>query len=184
MISYYLSIVETKEDKDKVVFIYENFYSFMSYTAGQVLKHNKQDVEDSVHSAMIKLIENIDLVDLSDIHRAKNLCGIVAKNKAKDHCRLKENQTLSLDDVFYCVNEEETNPSEIIIKKDTYDVVLKAIYELDEKYRDVCILKYIHEYKEREIALLLDLSPKTVSTRIFRGKQILREVLRKEELHV
>ena len=88
MISYYLSIVETEEDKEKVVFIYENFYSFMCYTAGQILNHNKHDVEDAVHNAMIKLIENIDVIDLSDKQRAKNLCGIVAKNKAKDHCRL------------------------------------------------------------------------------------------------
>ena len=184
MITYYLSIVETEKDKEKVVFIYENFYSFMCYTAGQILNHNKHDVEDAVHNAMIKLIENIDVIDLSDKQRAKNLCGIVAKNKAKDHCRLKENQTLSLDDTLYDVIEDDSNPDEIIIRKDTYDIVLKAIYALDEKYRDVCILKYIHEYKEREIALILDLSPKTVSTRIYRGKQILREKLRKESLHV
>ena len=184
MISYYLSIVETEEDKEKVVLIYENFYSFMCYTAGQILNHNKHDVEDAVHNAMIKLIENIDVIDLSDKQRAKNLCGIVAKNKAKDHCRLKENQTHSLDDTLYDVIEDDSNPDEIIIRKDTYDIVLKAIYALDETYRDVCILKYIHEYKEREIALILDLSPKTVSTRIYRGKQILREKLRKESLHV
>ena len=125
MISFYLSIVETDEDREKVIFIYENFYSFMCYTAGQVLNHNKYDVEDTVHNAMLKIIENIDVIDLSDKQRAKHLCGIVAKNKAKDHCKLKKNQTLSLDDTLYEVIEDDSNPSELIICKDTYDIVLK-----------------------------------------------------------
>ena len=184
MIAYYLSIVETDEDREKVLFIYENYYSFMCYTAGQVLGHNKQDVEDAVHNAMLKLIENIDIIDLSDKQKAKNLCGIVAKNIAKDHCKYKDNQSLSLEDMICETTEEENSPSEIVIRKDTYDIILKALHSLDDKYRDICIMKYVHQYKEREIALLLNLTPNTVSIRIYRGKQILREALRKENLHV
>ena len=78
----------------------------------------------------------------------------------------------------------EDNTSDIIITKDTYDIVLRELKSLDDKYRDICIMKYIHELKEREIALLLDIPPNTVSTRIFRGKQILREALRKENVYV
>ena len=43
MISYYLSLVETEEDKEKIEYIFNAFNSFMSYTAGEVLHHNKQE---------------------------------------------------------------------------------------------------------------------------------------------
>lgn len=88
MISFYLSIIETEEDKDKVVFIYENFYSFMCYTAGQVLGQGKPEVEDAVHNAMLKIIERLDMIDITDEIKVKNLCGIIAKNIAKDHLKL------------------------------------------------------------------------------------------------
>ncbi len=184
MISFYLSIIETEEDKDKVVFIYENFYSFMCYTAGQVLGQGKPEIEDAVHNAMLKIIERLDMIDIADEVKVKNLCGIIAKNIAKDHLKLKDNQTLMLDETFYDLPSEDDAVDEIVIKGDAYDIILRAIRALDEKYRDVCILRYVHGYKEREVAELLNISAGTVSTRIFRAKQILREELRGESIYV
>ncbi len=185
MISYYLSLVETEEDKEKIEYIFNTFNSFMSYTAGEVLHHNKQDVEDAVQNAMVVIIENLKMIDTTDYQRLRNLCGIISKNKAKDYCKLKDNQAASLDDTtLETLSSKELNPEGIVLQNDTYEILVKAIYDLDEKYRDVCILKYVNGYKEREIAIFLDLPPKTVSTRIFRGKNILREALRKEKLHV
>lgn len=185
MISYYTSIVETDEEKDKIEYIYKNFYSFMAYTAGRVLNHNKQDVEDTVHNAMLKIIDIIDKIDITETNKVKNLCGIIARNKAKDHCKLKDNQTVSLEEEFNNdKTEDNTDPINIVIQNDTYEIVLKAIYTLDEKYRDACILKYVHGYKVNDIALILDISPENVSRRIYRGKEAIKNNLRKEHLDV
>ena len=109
MITFYLSLVETEDAKNKIEFIYVNYYSFMCYTAGQILKHNKQDVEDAVHNAMMKIIENIDIIDVSDVQRAKNLCGIIARNKAIDYCKQKDNVMVGRWQVleFSITNHEE-----------------------------------------------------------------------------
>lgn len=184
MISYYLSIVETEEDREKVTYIYENFYSFMAYTAKQVLKNNDCQIEDAVHAAMLKIIENLDLIDLSDPQRAKNFCGVIAKNKAKDMCKLKDNQSISMDNEIVQTLEDKNDPTEIVIRKDTYEIIVKAIYSLNDSYRDICLLKYINGLKEREIALILDLPPKTVNVRIFRARQILKKALREENIYV
>lgn len=89
-----------------------------------------------------------------------------------------------LDETFYDLPSEDDAVDEIVIKGDTYEIILRAIRALDERYRDVCILKYVHGYKEREVAELLNISAGTVSTRIFRAKQILREELRGESIYV
>ncbi len=183
MLEFYLSIVNSESDKKKVEYIYENYYSFMCYAAGCILKHNKFDVEDTVHNAMMKIIENIDIIDISDKRKVKNLCGIIARNKAIDHLRRKDNQMIPLDDSIVNDETDETSPEKIIISKETFEKVLNAVESLDEKYRDVCILKYVHQLKDKEIGLLLDLNEKTVSTRIYRGKQMVKEALRKEGLH-
>ena len=184
MISFYLSVVETDEDRDKIVFIYENFYSFMCYSAGQVLKGNTHDVEDAVHNAMLKIIDRLDMIDVENADRAKYLCGIIARNTAKDHLKRKDNQTIRLDETFNDMPDGEPEPYEIVIRRDVHGIMLRAIRSLDERYRDVCILRYVHGYKEREISELLGLPQGTVSTRISRAKQILREELRKESVYV
>lgn len=183
MISLYLAMVDTDEKRDKVTFIYENFYSFMAYTAGQVLNGNKANTEDAVHNAMMTVIENLDLIDFSDLRKAKHLCGIIAKNKAKDMCKAKESQALSLDDEQF-ENLAGDDPIEKLIQKDTYNLILKEMRAMSDTYRDVLFLKYVHEMKEREIALILNLPPKTVNVRIFRGRQLLKNAIRKEVLYV
>lgn len=179
MISYYLSAVETDEDRDKIIYIYENFYSFMAYTAGQILCDSNA-VEDIVHNAMIKIIENIDMIDFSDLRKTKNLCGIVAKNKARDHLKRKDNQVETAEEWFESDDGEENEPESIMIHEEAYRAILEEIRSMSDIYRDVCLLKYVSELREREIARLLDISEGTVATRIRRGRKILKEKLRKD----
>lgn len=184
MISYYTQMVETDVDRDKITYIYENFYAFMVYTAKKELNGHEHLAEDAVHAAMIKIIENIGIIDFADLKRVKNLCGVIARNKAKDMCKQRDNQNSSLEDEILEPIEDSFDPEEIVIKRDMYDIIVQAIYSLSETYRDVCLLKYISGLKEREIAEVLDLPPKTVGERIYRARLILRRELRKKDIHV
>lgn len=183
MLAFYLALLDSEEDKERIVYIYENYYSFMEYCARQILK-NDHDIEDVVHSSMLKLIEYIDKIDFSDMNRVKSLCGVIARNKALDHCKLKANQNTSVEDSFVEPSCDDSNPADIVIHNDVYEIAITAINALDDKYRDVCILKYINGLKEREIADVLGVNIKTVNTRINRGRKILRELLKKEKIHV
>ena len=48
---------------------------------------------------------------------------------------------------------------------------------LDEKYRIILLLYYTREMDTREIAELLDISRNTVTTRLFRGRELLKREL-------
>ncbi len=181
MLSFYLSMVKTQDDRDKVTFIYENFYPLMKYVAVGYVKRN-EDAEDIVQESMISIIECIDKISISDQNRLKNLCAIVARNKAIDFLRASGNRCLPLDDAPVLPADDGDIPEKTVVIKESYDLILKAINGLSDTYRDVCLLKYVNQLKEKEIALLLNLSPKAVSMRIFRGKQILREAIRKENV--
>ena len=102
MLSFYLSLVETQSDKEKVEFIYLNYYKLMSYVINQYVS-NKDDVSDLVHDSMVKIIYNIDKVDVNDEFRTRSFCTTVAKHKAIDFLRKKEHHNIPLDenDEFY-----------------------------------------------------------------------------------
>ncbi len=180
MLSLYLSMVNNAEDEDKILYIYENFYAYMSYCAEQILGEREEDVRDSVHNAMIKIIEHIDLIDLTDKRRAKNYFGTIAKNKAKDILKSKYNHTLSIDGLI--------DPSDLTdglyISRIEYEGLISSIFKLEEKYRDVLMLKYVNNLKEKDIARALGISQKTVGTRILRGKKRLYAILKEEESDV
>lgn len=179
MLSFYLNMVETREDHDKVTFIYDNFYPLMKHIVlGYVKK--AEDVEDIVQESMLSIIECIRKIDTSNRNKLKNFCAIVARNKAIDFCRVKGNHVLSVNEEIENGVTVEEIPESTLLQKETYTLILKTINSLNDLYRDVCILKYIHQLKEKEIAMLLSIDPKTVSVRIYRGRRILQEALRKE----
>ena len=181
MISIYLSLVDTQSDKDKVEYIYLKYYSVMSYVTSKYIA-DKDSIADIVHDSMVKIIYNIDKVDVEDEVRARAFCTTIAKHKAIDLKKKKELQNISLDEKFDNIKTSE-DVLDLVVNDETYGLILKAIDSLSDIYQSVCKLKYINGLKEREIAEVLDLPLKTVSLRIFRGKQILRDSLIKEQLH-
>ncbi|MBQ3101098.1 MAG: sigma-70 family RNA polymerase sigma factor [Clostridia bacterium] len=176
MLSLYLSMVNNPDSVDKIRYIYERYYAYMYYCAEQVLGHRDEDIKDATHNAMIKIIEHIDSVDLSDERRAKSYFGTIAKNKAKDILKSKYNKILPIDDV---VDYKESG-NDVETVRFEYEMLINSIFKLDEKYRDVLILKYVNELGEKEISRLLDIPQKTVSTRILRGKKRLLAILKED----
>lgn len=74
-------------------------------------------------------------------------------------------------------------PETITIDKLDDEQVVAEIMSLSKKYREVLILRYIHELESREIAEVLSVSVETVKTRIRRGKNKLLPKLREEFLY-
>ncbi len=179
MISLYLSMIEDGADKDKVLYIYENYYGYMSYCAEQILGDREEDIKDSVHNAMIKIIEHIDSIDITDKRRAKNYFGTITKNKAKDILKSKYARTVLMDEL----PDKKESVEDVFIEQVKYESLVASIFKLDEKYRGVLMLKYINDLKEKDISELLGISQKTVSTRISRGKKLLHNILKEESLN-
>ena len=177
MLTFYMSLVDDASDKKKVERIYTEYYGLMMQAA---YEYTKRDAEDIVHDAMIRIIKNIDKVDISDEQKTKAFCVTVVRNRAIDCLRKNDKDAVSYDDEIRTENDNAFDFAQI---NETYNILLQALESLNETYKTVCTLKYVNGLKEREIAEVLDLPQKTVSLRIFRGKQILREALRKEDFY-
>ena len=59
--------------------------------------------------------------------------------------------------------------------------LLDILKDLPPKYRDIFLLKYSSHMSNSEIAQLLEIREGTVRQRIFRGKQLIEDALKKLE---
>ena len=65
-------------------------------------------------------------------------------------------------------------------EEESYLDLFQAVMKLDKKYRVPVLLFYYEGYSTAEIASLLNIPDKTVSTRLFRAKAKLKEYLKEE----
>ena len=138
--------------------IYEKNYRTMYYVALKILK-NKEEAEDAVHGAFVKLAEKYDTYRHLTSQEMTSLCVIIVKNKCLDMLRVSKSGLQSdLEKVDYALHGEKD----------------------PEKLRLVLELRYFHEYSNGEIAKILDISKKNVEIRLYRAKKKMKEVLQYE----
>ncbi len=177
MLPFLLSLTMTESDRDKVVRIYSEYNGLMTYVAEQTLGDRKDAAHDMVHDAMLKIIDKLDLLDFSDEKRTKGLLSLIVRNQCVDYLRKKDMNTVSLDELG-AEDEGGYATDEVVVSKESINTVLRAIRALGDKHRDVCIMKFLYGYKDREIAELLDVAPGTVRSRINHARGILAEELK------
>lgn len=105
----------------------------------------------------------------------------VASNKCIDWYRSKKRKnfftffggTGQIDDV----KADTPAPQEIYILNEEQKTLQNAVNKLDEKYRIVVVMFYYQHLSYRDIAEILELSVRTVETRLYRAKKILKSYL-------
>ena len=143
--------------------IYEKNYRTMYYVALKILK-NKEEAEDAVHGAFVKLAEKYDTYRHLTSQEMTSLCVIIVKNKCLDMLRVSKSGLQSdLEKVDYALHGEKDQPLENVIQ--------------EEGEKELC---YFHEYSNGEIAKILDISKKNVEIRLYRAKKKMKEVLQYE----
>lgn len=175
MLLFYLSLIDTEEEKSKFEKLYYDYRALMKYIAFDILK-DEQLAEDAVHNAFIKLINYLDKIDENDCHKTKGFIVIVIKSVAKDMYR-KRRRELEIS-----INENITYRVSDDFSLATFDVeeIVSKIESLPEIYRDVLILKYLQELDNKEIADILNIKATTVRKRLERAKFMLAELLEKD----
>lgn len=128
---------------------------------------NRQDAEDVVQTAFLKLLE-CDTPFQDETHIRRWLI------------RVAVNEAHSLWRSFWRRNvsslEEQT--AEPVFSQPEYSDLFYAVQDLPVRYREVVHLYYYEEYSIREIAALLHLSETAVQTRLMRARRKLKQHLK------
>lgn len=164
MLSFYLSLIDTDEGKSKFEILYLKHRKVMMLEARKYL--DEKLAEDAVHTAFVKIADNIKKVgDPADI-KTRNFAVIITRNTALDMLKKLG---------------RETELSENMAEAEEIRLTDSPLEKLSKTYRDVLILHYQYGYSVPETAKLLGLSRDATYKRIERAKQELAIIMKEEE---
>lgn len=170
MLMFYLQMLDTPEEKAKFEEIYLAYRGMMFNIANSILR-NEKDAEDAVHNAFLWIIKNFSKFFENPCENLAPLNAIIVRNESITIAR-KRSRLVPLDDWD---GFEDT-----AAEANSYDELVEVFDQLPQTYRAVMEMKLVLGFTDGEIADRLGLTKTAVSTRINRGRQLLREIVTKE----
>ncbi|MBQ7336934.1 MAG: sigma-70 family RNA polymerase sigma factor [Clostridia bacterium] len=171
-----------QDESEKIEYIYRNFHKDMLYLARSRLRaagdgNYAVNCEDVVQNAFVKITKYIHAIDFSRSEwKIKTYVMSIVSNEVSNFLR----DMKQMEDIDRYADElSDESFLEALHIRQRYDEVVRAIEQLDEKYRLVLLYRFERGMEVAEIAALFGVLEMTVYTRIRRGKTLLLQLLDK-----
>ena len=164
----YLSTIDTPEERSKFEQVYLKYRDLMFHAANRIL-HNDHDAEDAVHQAFLSILKHLDKISLAERKKTRAFVVVIVERKAIDllRNRIRLDETVLLEEIAAVPAQEKLGLEE-------------AIELLPEHYRNILTLKYVTGFTTSELAKMMGITASGVSKLLFRAKEELKEILRKD----
>jgi RNA polymerase sigma-70 factor (ECF subfamily) len=159
-------------------------YERRVYAAALAILRNEADAEDTVQEAMLKALANIQQFR-AESRFSTWLIQITVNEALMRRRRERTRMTEAIED-----NRDEEGeytprdfadwreiPSEALERKEVRQKLAEALASLDQKYREVFVLRDMEQLNIQETAEALGISVASVKTRLLRARLMLRDLL-------
>ena len=162
--------LERDEDQTRFTRLYQRNQRQLHRLAARFLGPGPR-AEDIVHDTFIKLIQNYSQLRSRSDGQLERWMMAVARNASLDVLRKEGRET-----------ELEAQAWEPAVPADQgeFEALVALIRSMPEDYRRVLELRFLAEWSLADIARELGLTDGAVKSRIFRGRKVLIDTLRKE----
>ena len=157
------------------------------YRLARRIVHQVQDAEEVVQQTFLSAIEHLKgfreealfstwLTRIATNHAL----ALLRKRSQQRTVPLADDRTSDADqDVPHpeFIAQWRETPEEIASRRETRELLDRALGQLDEKYRLVFLLRDVEGLSTNETAEALDISPANVKVRLLRARLMLRELL-------
>ena len=150
-----------------------------AYRLARWLTGNANDAEDVVQEAAMRAFRAVATSDVVN-PRAWSLTIVrnaayswLMKNKPKDIVFADDLDAAERRELDGAANAEDKTPEDIAILRASAEEVRKALAALPALFREVIVLREMHELSYREIASVTNLPIGTVMSRLSRARQML-----------
>ena len=141
---------------------------------------NAEDALNVSQDSFIRAWKSIDTFEKGRSFRPwlfsiiKNLSlNLIEKKKNRREVSLDEAMEESGFDIADCSD----NPQQALEKKETGDMVWKAVMELKDEFREVIVLKHFQDMSYKEIAETVGVPEGTVMSRLYHARLALKKSL-------
>ena len=179
MFYFSLEIENLDESKDftKIMKTYGNDVLRVAY----IYVKDKQRSEDICQDVFVKALINKTYLFPEDKQRAWLMK--VTMNTCKNHLKSYWNKNVNFDNEIVVENRGNEIEGQII-QEESKKIIVQAIYELPEKYKEIIILYYYQEYDTTKIAGILGLPRGTVKSRFLRARELLYQKIGNKESQI
>lgn len=144
---------------------------------------SREDAEDILQTVFLKAYQNLNAFDQS--LKFSSWIYRIAHNETVTYLRRVSSRPKTVNseanEALVGLIKTNLDVEEVIDKKTLETKLREAIDKLDQKYRDVLILKYIEDKDYKEISDILRKPPGTVATLLKRAKERLKETILQEK---
>lgn len=170
----------TLESQENFKYLIERYESKFSQYIRRKTSVSKEDIEDLLQEIFIKIYINLRGFDTS--LKFSSWAYRIAHNEIITWYRKKKiRPQINFEDYEEenLINfvKDESNVEKEFEVKELKERIKSAMEKLDEKYKDIIVLRFLEEKEYEEISDILQIPIGTVSTLIFRGKKELQKLL-------
>lgn len=181
MLSFYVSLVETEEEKSLVEDLYIKYEQDMYNVAFSIL-HNKYDAEDAVQEAFLRVIENLDKISRVPADERGYYVVIISRNTSINlYNKRKRINEYPLEDIDKM--EDDYSIEDMLDTKYSVEKIKSILAKLAETDFEVLNMSLIHGFSNEEISQMLGIGNGAVRQRICKAKKNLRKALEKENIY-
>lgn len=160
--------------------LYDNIverYQTGLYRTAFYYTQNVEDARDITQEVLIKAYNN--LAGFKQGSAFSTWLYRIAVNHCLDWCRKKKPilETSKENTCFDNLRDEEGSPEDLFLQHEIVSEVHTAIASLPTIYSTVLILYYFEDFSPQQIADITETPKRTVETRLFRGRKLLKDRL-------
>lgn len=153
-------------------------YRIRLYRKATSIVGDPEEAEDVLQDALVTAYRALD--------RFRGESGIytwlyrIVVNKCRDYLRSRKNvRHETFEDYQPLISDNRVSVEKKLELSDDADYLIRKINGLDDKYREILILRYYEEHSYEEIAGLIQVNIGTVKSRLFKARELLkRSILR------
>lgn len=139
---------------------------------------DREKAKDCLQETYVRVFKYMQ--EDKEVDNIKAFLYKIANNIIIDESRKKKSS--SLDKIMEKGFSPKTDPREKTQDYFAGKEIIEIVKSLDEKYRDVIIMKYIDDLSTKEIAMSLNETENNVYVKISRGLEMVKEIIRKQEI--
>ncbi|MGI9256332.1 MAG: RNA polymerase sigma factor [Salinispira sp.] len=142
---------------------------------------NMEVAEELCHEAFIKLCERPERIP--NQNQIKYWLIRVVKNMALNHAKRQKRERWAYEKVLNGDTRSAESGEDIFLKQETSLSVQQAVNTLPQKLQEVLVLVEYGRLNYREIGKVLKISEANVKMRVFRAREKMSNLLKKDGLH-
>lgn len=136
-----------------------------------LILHNHQDAEDALQISLEIIYRYFYKIKDEIEKKCVGYMIVIIRNESIDLFNTRKKILVANEDVMDRKHFMQRENENGFLKNQE---LKEAIKKLDDKYRDILLLKYIYGYSMKEIAKMLKITETNVSTRLERGRKQLK----------